>query len=153
MARQSQRNYQTQMPGAAPRDNQQGEALAGLGDDDATIDIAGESHPLNEVVNSAFETTGMSVSEWNALTGVERDARVQAQIAEIESITAQMAGRGVPMTRAPQKPAAKKPAAAPRGDRLPEPHEVDPDKITAPTRTTKGWIIPSKPIRVPKRGE
>jgi hypothetical protein len=155
MTRPSNRTYTTQMPGEVPPTDQQGEEIVGLGADDQVLEIGGQTFPLNEVVSSAFETSGMSVSEWNALPAEQRDIILQAQIAEIESISVQVADRGVPMTRAPRsrKQAAEKPVTAKRAGKLPEPHEVDPAKITAMVRTTQGWVIPSKPIRVPQRGD
>jgi hypothetical protein len=150
------RTYNTQTPGAAPPVDESVVSIAGMSSDDTTIEIAGKQFPLNEVVQAAFETSGLSLLEWNAIEPEKRDAMLQAQVQELTELTA-AAERNQPLTAAPRaKPIRAESEERTRPVRrgygeLPAPHEVDPDEITAPVETTHGWIVPSKPMQGPRR--
>lgn len=152
------RKHVVQTPGAEPLEGSSAGApvLVGLNPENPTTVIAGQTMAMNDVVRSAFDTSEYSLEEWNALPVTERDALIQAQVSEIESVSgiAEDAGQSkAELARAriwPRKPRGKKPDGKPD---LPKPSEVDPAKITRATQTTAGWVVPSKPLRVPGRGE
>lgn len=154
-AKTTGRTYNTQTPGAAPTVDESSVGIAGMGGDDTTIEIAGKQFSLNEVVQAAFETSGLDLLSWNAMEPERRDALLQAQVQELTELTA-AADRNQPLTATPRakprKQAEDQPARPVRRGygELPAPHEIDVDEITAPVETTHGWLVPSRPMVGPR---
>jgi hypothetical protein len=148
------RTHNIQTPGASPTVDESAVSIAGMSADESTIDIDGKPFPLNEIVQAAFETSGLDLLTWNDLEPEERDALVQKQVSEITELAEQVK-RNQPLTAEQRvKPAAQevertRPVRRGYGE-LPQPHEVDVDTITAPVETTQGWLVPSKPMMPPR---
>lgn len=161
------RNHNIQTPGSAvqlamtqPSGDRQGDddshvKLVGLGDPGAAIDVEGRTVALNEIVTSAFETSGLSVLEWNALEGVQRDGFVASKRSELATLyrnapsdmPSQDEARANAQAAAARRQAARQanpdnPAAA-RESALPHRDDVDPRRINAPVLTQQGWVVHS----------
>jgi hypothetical protein len=49
------------------------------------VQIGGKDVPVADVVNAAFAISGLTLEEWNALEGVDRDKMLALQIADMET--------------------------------------------------------------------
>lgn len=146
----------TQQSGNEQRgDDDSNVQLVGLGDPDAAIDVEGRVVTLNEIVTSAFETSGLSVLEWNALEGVQRDGFVASKRSELatlyrnapEDMPTQEEARANAQAAAARRQAARQanpgnPVGA-RESSLPHRDEIDPKAISAPVLTQQGWVVHS----------
>jgi len=162
------RQYKTQQPGNPEIRSEAGAdaapvTLAGLGDDDAVMQIAGRDVTINEIVEGAFEASGMSLDEWNAADPVVRDGLMANRRKELEVIftsstasnaeldAARAAAQANVARRQAARANAPKVATLDPRAHLPHKDEIDPFEITAPVETQQGWIAPSKQIAVPQR--
>lgn len=59
-------------------------ALVGSDKFPASIEFGGSAYSLGFVVQGAFNTSGLSVEEWNALEQTDRDARIEAVIERLK---------------------------------------------------------------------
>jgi len=160
------REYKTQQPGmpTAPVDG--GDAakvvLAGVGDNDAVMQIAGRDVPINDIVEGAFETSGLSAEEWNAAEPTKRDELIAGKRKELETMfrnagdlpsqdaareQAQAAVSARRAARAAQPAADGTTAAAPP---LPHSSEVDPATLAAPKLCADGWLVPTIQKQLPQ---
>lgn len=159
------RQHNIQTPGAALHqaatsqsagqqdDNDSDVVLVGIGSPDAVIDIDGRAVAINEIVTSAFETSGMSLLEWNALEGPQRDGFIAEKRQELATLyrnadrempsqedaraaaQAAVARRQAARTVHPDSPAAARQAALPHRD------DIDPAELKAPVLTQQGWVV------------
>lgn len=166
MGNESKRTYKLQAPGQAPnpQDNPEAVALIGIGDPDTSIEIEGRTVPLNDIVTGAFETSGFSVLEWNALESPARDDMIATKSKEFAQmfrdagadLPGQEAARAAAQASVAARRAAREAAAnanVPVADRKPTlPHrdEIDAKKIAAPVLTQQGWIVPSVQRQLPQ---
>lgn len=143
----TKRTYRTSTPGQVPMIDDQ-PAVLGMGSTD-TMEIHGKTFPISEIVQAAFETSGLSLEMWNDAPAEERDAMFQSQVQELTELTA-AAEKNLPLTATPRvQPVTATPRKHAFGAK-PHPDDVDPDTITAPVETTHGWIVPSKPMQIPR---
>lgn len=163
MGSDSKRSYQVQTPGqvASPKDNPEAVPLVGIAEDPAFIDIAGRQVSLNEIVMSAFETAGVSILEWNAMSGEQRDELVADKRKELQALfrdggqdlPAQDATRQAAQAAVAARKAAREAnpgvAASDRPPVLPHRDDIDPNKIAAPVLTQQGWIVSNIPRQLP----
>ncbi|AJY14475.1 hypothetical protein K6W16_10425 [Burkholderia dolosa] len=161
----SKRTYATQVPGAAavtPTDD--GPAPIVGADTEAVLTIAGREVPLAEIVIGAFETSGLSVEEWNAAEPQMRDDLVGKKRKEVEQTLAsagelpsQEAARKAAVAAVNARRASRAAidegttqATAQASRKLPHCDEIDPMAIAAPVLTQQGWIVPSAPRELPR---
>jgi hypothetical protein len=157
------RQYKTQTPGAPadPETNPQASTIAGMGDDGAMMDVGGREIPINDVVRSAYETAALSLDEWNALDGHERDELIAGKRREIAALM-KAAGDAEMPSQADVQRKAQKAVAARRASRqaiagggkpaepaLPHSSEIDPAEIAAPVLCRDGWLVPTTQRALP----
>lgn len=56
------------------------DALVGSSNFEPVLDVAGKQVQLGDVVAAAFSASGMTVEAWNALTEIERDDLIEAEL-------------------------------------------------------------------------
>lgn len=158
------REYKTQQPGMPSTPAERTAAamvvLAGIGDPMSVMQIAGRDVSINEIVEGAFETSGLSLEEWNAAEPTKRDELIAGKRKELETVyraagelpsqdaAREQAQAAVAARRAQReaKPAADGSPAAAR--ELPHSSEVDPAALAAPKLCSDGWLVPTiqKPL-------
>jgi hypothetical protein len=160
------REYKTQQPGVPSTPAERTPAamvvLAGIGDPMSVMQIAGRDVPINEIVEGAFETSGLSLEEWNAAEPTKRDELIAGKRKEFETMfraagdlpgqdaAREQAQAAVAARRAQReaKPAADgSPAAAPTP---PHSSEVDPASLAAPKLCSDGWLVPTIQKQLPQ---
>jgi hypothetical protein len=157
------RTYKTQMPGAPadPETNPDATPIAGMGDDDAMIEVGGREIPINDVVRSAYETAALSLDEWNALDGHERDELIAGKRREMATMFKSLGDTELPSQADVQRraQAAVEARRASRqsiagGAKAPEPalphsSQLDPADIAAPVLCRDGWLVPTTQRALP----
>lgn len=160
------REYKTQQPGMPSTAPAAGASaaivLAGIGSDDAVMQISGRDVPINEIVEGAFETSGLSAEEWNAAEPTKRDELIAGKRKELETMfrnagdmpsqelarqQAQAAVAARQAARAARPAEDGAPAAAPT---LPHSSEVDPATLAAPKLCSDGWLVPTIQKQLPQ---
>lgn len=151
------RTYKTQTPGAPadPATNPESTTIAGMGDDEAMMDVGGREIPINDVVRSAYETAALSLDEWNALDGHERDELIAGKRREIAAMLKAAGDTEMPSQSDVQRK-AQEAVAARRASRQaiagggkpvepvrPHSSELDPAEIAAPVLCRDGWLVPT----------
>lgn len=165
------REYKTQQPGMPSTAPAAGAAttttaativLAGIGSDDAVMQIAGRDVPINDIVEGAFETSGLSAEEWNAAEPTKRDELIAGKRKEFEAMfrdAGQMPSQDAARQQAQAAVAARKAAravqpaadgAAPAAPSLPHSSEVDPATLAAPKLCSDGWLVPTIQKQLPQ---
>ncbi len=161
------REYKTQQPGmpstasAAGKPSNDVVVLAGIGSDLAVMQIAGRDVPINDIVEGAFETSGLSAEEWNAADPAQRDELIAGKRKELETMfrgagdmPSQAAAREQAQAAVAARRAAREarpsedgsPAAEPT---LPHSSEVDPATLAAPKLCSDGWLVPTIQKQLP----
>ncbi|SDI65138.1 hypothetical protein SAMN04487926_12147 [Paraburkholderia steynii] len=157
------RQYKTQTPGAPVNSElSDGPVIAGTGSD-GVIEIAGREVALDDVVQGAFETSGMSLDEWNAADGEKRDELIAAQRRDMESmfrssqdLPGQDAAREAAVAAVNARKAARAQAqassdsAVPAAPALPHSSEIDPASLAAPKLCRDGWLVPTTQRQLPR---
>lgn len=155
------REHKVLTPGAPPViPNPESVPLAGIGDDEVAIDISGHAVPMNDIVRSAYETSGISLLEWNELDGHERDELIAAKRKEMAVQFRDMGdlpAREEVQRRAQASADARREAnRAGKADTpeaklalLPHSSEVDPASISAPMQCSDGILVPTTPRAMP----
>jgi hypothetical protein len=160
------REYKTQQPGmpsAAPAAGATAAVvLAGIGSDDAVMQISGRDVLINDIVEGAFETSGLSAEEWNAAEPTKRDELIAGKRKEFESMfrnAGEMPDQQKAREQAAAAVAARRAAreAAPAADgapaakpTLPHSSEVDPATLAAPKLCSDGWLVPTIQKQLPQ---
>lgn len=161
------REYKTQQPGmpsAAPAVG--GDAsktvLAGIGDNDVVMQIVGRDVPMNDIVEGAFETSGLSAEEWNAAEPTKRDELIAGKRKEFETmfrhagdmpsqeLARQQAQAAVAARQAARAARPAEDGAAPAAPTLPHSSEVDPATLAAPKLCSDGWLVPTIQKQLPQ---
>lgn len=159
------REYKTQQPGM-PSVQAAGNAnpvvLAGTGNDDAVMLISGRNVPINDIVEGAFETSGLSIEEWNAADPAQRDELIAGKRKELETmyrqagdLPSQDAAREQALAAVAARRAARdvkpaedgSPAVAPE---VPHSREIDPATLAAPKLCSDGWLVPTTLKQLPQ---
>lgn len=155
------RSHTIQTPGApATNPNPQSIPLVGIGEDDVFIDVAGHQIPMNDIVRSAYETSGISLDEWNALGGQERDELLAGKTKEMaqqfreagdlprQSEVQKQAQAAAEARRASRKVQANPDSPEAKVAQLPHSKTIDPDTLSAPMQCSDGILVPTpkKPL-------
>lgn len=156
------RSHTIQTPGApAINPNPQSVPLVGIGEDDVFIDVAGRPFPMNDIVRGAYETSGLSLEEWNALKGQERDELLAAKRKELAQLArdagdmpnqkeVQQAAMAAATARREKNQAAANPnSPQAKAAELPHSSTLDARKISAPVLCSDGILVPSTPRVMP----
>lgn len=153
------RKHNVQTPGAAPAQVTQADIDAV--ETGPTIEIGGRQVPLVEIEQAAFETSGMTAEEWDAMEGRDRDERIGKARKEMEATLRDFGERhGAEDQKATQARAAANVAArrAARGlagqhitpraqnqfEHLPHSTEFDAKELDAPIQCRDGILVPDK---------
>lgn len=156
------RQHAIQTPGQAPLvPNPESDVLAGIGEDDVLIDISGHQVPMNDIVRSAYETSGISLLEWNDLDGHARDEMVAAkrkemavQFRDMGDFPAREEVQRRAQASADARRAARKAGYEDTPEakiaRLPHSSEVDPADLSAPMQCSDGILVPTTPRVMPQ---
>jgi hypothetical protein len=157
------RQYKVTTPGAPadPETNPNASTIAGMGDDDAMMDVGGREIPINDVVRSAYETAALSLDEWNALDGHERDELIAGKTREMATMFKALGDTEMPSQAEAQRKAQEAVAARrasrqaiegggkPAAPVLPHSSEIDPAEIAAPVLCRDGWLVPTTQRALP----
>lgn len=155
------REHKVLTPGApALIPNPESLPLAGIGDDEVEIDISGHAVPMNDIVRGAYETSGISIAEWNDLDGHQRDELIASKRKEMAQQFKEMGDlpeRDEVQRRAQASADARRAAnRAGTADtpeaklaRLPHSSELDPAEISAPVQCSDGILVPTTPRVMP----
>lgn len=150
------RNIKVQTPGQPLQS-----AAPAKQEDMATVNIAGREMPLKEIVQAAFETSGLSVDEWESLPANERDERVGLKTRELAE---QLRAAGNSLSQYEVQKRAQAAVDARRNGRkagganakhdpladLPHSSDIDPKTLAAPMQCRDGIVVPDRQEPLPK---
>lgn len=151
------RKHNVQTPGAAPAQVTPHDIAAV--ENGPTIEIGGRQVPIVEIEQNAFETSGLTAEEWDALDGRDRDERIGKARKEIEASLREFnenhadADQKSAQARAAANVAARRAARGLSGksgagrqadpfEHLPHSDEYDPKEISAPVQCRDGILVP-----------
>jgi hypothetical protein len=151
------RKHNVQTPGAAPAQVTQADIKAI--ETGPSIEIGGRQVPLVEIEQSAFETSGMTSEEWDALDGRDRDERIGKARKEIEASLREFgerhagADQQAMQARAAANVAARRAARGLSGkgagasrsnpfEHLPHSSDIDAKELSAPMQCRDGILVP-----------